>query len=375
VGVPQIPSGAPWTIEMWVYYSSARSNTNLLLQALPTNVGSNSQGINLATRGGSNTLYLYLGSDFYNVWDIASAQTSSVNLTVSAWNHVALVFTGSASASPSYTLYVGGVAGITIASGVPILKETWANMTLSDCTTSQAWNGYIDDFRISTTARYSTAFTPPGALTWDRNTHYLNSFNGSNNATNFSAYSLVGPYNAAASTDSSIVLSTTQFKYGSSALSIPNGGATALLCSVPPPADAWTVEGWFYASSNTTGNVLFCGFDGASYRGVVVQFNGSNRTLTATLSMNLNAGLTARELVVLPAGLQLRLRQQLARLRGRPASEQLCTLHQRLHPVRERAHHGLEHSAPERLRGLKRLNHVQRRGAEGAYSGTYVFSV
>jgi hypothetical protein len=290
VNVPQIPSGAPWTIECWVYYSAARSGNNTLLGTALYPTGSNNQtwGILIQCKNSSNTPYLYLGSD-PSVWDICSGQSSTVAFTQSAWNHVAIVFSGSASANPSYTLYVGGAVGLVISSATPVFKDIWQALMISDTFAGQAWNGWIDDFRVSTTARYSAAFTPPGAMTWDRSTHYLNGFNSATATTNFSRYASIGPYCGwGSSAGAYAIMDTTTYKYGSAALNMSSGAVLAT--AFPPPSDAWTVEAWFYPITNSTGNVLFCGFDGASYRGVVVQFSGSGRTLSVTLSMNLNAG-------------------------------------------------------------------------------------
>ena len=274
-----IPAGTPWTIECWVYFTS-RSSTNTLFTGYAYN-NAPYQGIMLRTESSSLAPKLYLGSDYYQTWDITNANLSSVSFTASQWNHVALVYTGT-----QYVLYINGTPGVTVAISTPILKDTWKTLWVSDPNGSNAWNGYIDDFRISNIARYSAAFTPPGQLNWDLNTFVLNAFNGTSQ--NFSTQAL--GYAAYSSTDTTVTMSTSQYKYGTSSLYLPGGTSALNLNDIPQNPTTWTIEFDTYMSSKTTGNVLLCGYDGSSYKGLVLQLNGSTSTLVLSLSSHLNEG-------------------------------------------------------------------------------------
>lgn len=165
-----------WTLEFWLYHTCTATSSfpnvvstgipSILVQSRDTNLI-----ISLSSTGGT-----------YNIANAVASPT----LTANAWNHVALEFDGSA-----YYCYVHNG---TSSSRVTVATSTSALYTVTSTITYGYWSistnnsgkgqiGYIDDFRVSWTTRYSTAsstHTPPASqLVWDANTITLNIFEAS----------------------------------------------------------------------------------------------------------------------------------------------------------------------------------------------------
>jgi len=107
------------------------------------------------------------------------AQTSSPSLNNNQWNHFALVQNGSL-----LNLYINGTSKLQYATGGDSYPGQSYKIGTNEGET-QFFNGYIDEFRSSNIARYTTTFTPPtSAFTADGNTISLLHFDGVNGSTN-----------------------------------------------------------------------------------------------------------------------------------------------------------------------------------------------
>ena len=105
-------------------------------------------------------------------------QTSSPSLSNNQWNHFALVQNGSL-----LTLYINGAAKLQYVTGGDSYPGQSYKIGANEGET-QFFNGYIDEFRSSDIARYTTTFTPPtSAFTLDDDTSALIHFDGSNGST------------------------------------------------------------------------------------------------------------------------------------------------------------------------------------------------
>lgn len=81
--------------------------------------------------------------------------TTAAVMPGSQWVHLAIVrYNG------TWTLYQNGVA-VGSASGGTLGNNTSSFYLGNNSATNSAWQGYIDEFRISNVARYTGAFTPP----------------------------------------------------------------------------------------------------------------------------------------------------------------------------------------------------------------------
>ncbi len=138
-------SGTPsqMTIETWVYlenYASYSGNGYEVLEATGTSTYSfyiATNGKPLGYIGGKSTGYA----------------TNAIPL--STWTHLAVVYDGS-----TLVLYVNGVASATNASPGAISGASGTMYSCGRSASNQTWPGMIDELRISTTARYTSNFTP-----------------------------------------------------------------------------------------------------------------------------------------------------------------------------------------------------------------------
>lgn len=134
------PGAGPLTIEAWVRPTGSGSNGILAAAA-----GSNS-GWSLELNGGRLTFWLYTNLG----WQTVQHPTL---LTAGEWTHVAATYqSGGARAfvngSPSAAASVGTLTAP-------------ANLTFGGTTGFTPYPGALDDVRLSSQARYTTAFTPP----------------------------------------------------------------------------------------------------------------------------------------------------------------------------------------------------------------------
>ena len=143
------PNSGNFTIECWVYIPSL-PNAEQSICSTVTSVGT---GILFGFGGGGNVNKLQFAIGNYNVSN--PTVVDSATFPVATWTHVAAVrYNG--------TIYL-------YKNGVSVGTPTSASSTLQQPTIAVgAWpqnmvhfNGYIDDLRISTIARYVANFTPP----------------------------------------------------------------------------------------------------------------------------------------------------------------------------------------------------------------------
>jgi hypothetical protein len=109
-------------------------------------------------------------------WQLLTDQSSGTpalsvtgNPVVNQWFHLALVrYQG------TWTIYQNGVALGNVAGNATFGNNT-SNLILGNNNNlTSPWQGYIDEFRVSNVARYTTGFTPPtGPFTTDANTMLL----------------------------------------------------------------------------------------------------------------------------------------------------------------------------------------------------------
>jgi uncharacterized protein (DUF983 family) len=106
---------------------------------------------------------------------------STTTITNSAWHHLAWVRSGS-----TFKMYVNGVAEYTNNSYSVDLGTNRPFRIGAEYTGNFNFNGYIDELRVSNSARYTANFTSPTApFTNDNNTLLLLHMNGTNASTVF----------------------------------------------------------------------------------------------------------------------------------------------------------------------------------------------
>ena len=145
-----------WTVECWFYYAASFPSTVEGLIALDYDgSGSSNNALNFGVTNGA--MSLNASSDVSSGWNIAS--TTGGTVSANAWHHGAVVFNGSA-----YKVYLDGVVVITVTSSTAIASQNSSQIvigTTADSSSGQSWNGYMDEIRVSGTARWTSDFTPP----------------------------------------------------------------------------------------------------------------------------------------------------------------------------------------------------------------------
>jgi hypothetical protein len=150
---PLLTAGAVMTIEAWVYPTSLRSGG--IVNTQPAILCLGATYMNFGVNNGVPTFYWYSGS--------SSSLASSISITTNTWSHLAVVINGTG--SNNLKIYVNGVLGGT-GTFVNIPWNTTADgnslyIGKEGGGTTSWWPGYIDELRITRSARYTANFTPP----------------------------------------------------------------------------------------------------------------------------------------------------------------------------------------------------------------------
>lgn len=185
----------------------------------------------------------------------------SGSLSVSTWYHVAIVRDGN-----TIRCFLDGVQQTTLAltnyssapdPGNPIVFGYDPNVL------SRNWDGYIDSFRMTVgTPRYTENFA---ALTEDYpvdvdghfyQVTFLSHFDGADQGTTFT--DVKGGTMVA---EGGAITSTTQSKFGSTALYVPNASSRVRVDDSPLldiGAGDWTLEAWVYQNGDSWNKPVFC---------------------------------------------------------------------------------------------------------------------
>lgn len=137
------------TIEGWIY--PIRVNPTGQLQSGIFGAGPDSPVFSMAISPTRAITYIAPSGNTY--------ATANGVIPLAAWTHIALVRTGP---SNNTTIYVNGVSVLSVADGGANLK----NQLLLGAThygPQSRFSGYLDDFRVTNTQRYTANFTPPTA--------------------------------------------------------------------------------------------------------------------------------------------------------------------------------------------------------------------
>jgi hypothetical protein len=203
--------------------------------------------------------------------------TSTATIAAATWSHVSLGYNGLA-----YILSVNGNVSSTV-SAVMFNYIGALNIQLGRGVTSNYLNGNLDEFRVSTIARYpiSGTFTVPAtAFVQDAFTalglHFEDTFMTANQL-----FTPVGE----------IALNSGQSKFGSAGSNSLYFGTTGLayvaLSPLPVPT-SWTIECWVYpTATNQNMNVLFGAKLAGSNCGISVQNNAGTVSMYLGSTMGL----------------------------------------------------------------------------------------
>jgi sugar lactone lactonase YvrE len=148
---------ASWTLGFWVSPLDLSTNMHLIVDSTGL------LDISLTTNG-----YVSVSVGTTAAGDIFSAQLSSNTITANSWSHVALVFNAG-----TYNLFVNGTKTV-----LAISVSNLGPSTMNRLNLGSNFNGYMDEFRLTSDVRYSTTFVPKDSPSLrDSNTLILNHFN------------------------------------------------------------------------------------------------------------------------------------------------------------------------------------------------------
>ena len=278
-GIP-VPSTGTFTIEAWVYLTDTTDETVWTQYSAGT--------------AGRSSLRVSSGKlTFANA--SASTVTTTASVSTNAWTHVAAV----RDSSNNLMLFINGSLDITSASYTASIQQIAATIgAFSDA--SGALSGYISNLRITNTAVYTGAFTPPSLLplTNAGSTSAASYPSTTNVNTSFasSATSLLlnftnaGIYDATSKNDletldntvNGVRISTTQSKFGGSSIYFDGTGTDYLWIQADQPIQRFgtapfTIEMWIRLAALGSARGLVA--KGTSTTGWLVSLNTSNQVV------------------------------------------------------------------------------------------------
>ncbi len=213
---------ANWTVELWVYPTDT-TGTAYVVSESGANDGSSSNNYWGIEKTGSTYVYKVGPSTVFG------SPISLGNVTVNAWQHLAVVKSGT-----TVKTFNNGNAVATASQALSSTNTGALEIGGSD--NGESFNGYIDDFRVTSLARYSSNFVPsqtPRPPLWNtaNNTVLVSALEG-NAISNAVSLSITDPYN----------LGISQFNVVGSA--VPLGASLSLagvLSGVVPQATGNTI--------------------------------------------------------------------------------------------------------------------------------------
>ena len=287
-GPLDLSSTTNWNIEAWVYplsfngpqYSCpifSTTNDKILLRAVPTTASSTALNIYIVNTGGS-----IVGGN-------SGGTSTSINIFLNQWSHVALVRSGS-----SFKAYINGQLGVSLTDATTFPLDTAFLVGKGSAGGTPYWNGYISNLRvIKGTAVYTSTFTPPVSP--------VLSISGTQLLLNFDKASVL---------DSSSKLDVltmgtakvTPSLYRFSTSSMVFDGSASCFMKIPPSqlfnfgTSDFTVDLWYYKTAQAPASGrLFQNVDGDSYCGVSLTDNAGTLSYAisfdgSTWGINIGAG-------------------------------------------------------------------------------------
>lgn len=242
-----------WTIDFW-WYAQGSPQTQQLME-----VGTSNTTLTI-TFTTSRTIAVVIGTTILNE---SGFRPCALNI----WHHTAVVFTGL-----GYYVYLDGSLELSGNSSTNIMSDATSIYLIGG--TTSGFQGYIDEFRISKTARYTgRGYTlPTDTLTniLDADTYYINTFfvNNTGGTTTipagfgvttgtltFPSFSGQGSIINVSATNTSFFTNNTAVKYGNFSLRSTNTTAnqqvsfTGIETSIAFPSTGWTIEFWAFIST------------------------------------------------------------------------------------------------------------------------------
>ena len=289
-----------FTIEFWMYSPETGIDGTYGDSIIGVDNGGGGTGWIVRTYG-SKLQWVYDGQGAYDI--------ATFNPSANTWHHIAFVRSGT-----TLKCYTDGTER-TVTSYADRRLSTTYSIKIGKVYPSQNddYNGYLDEIRISNSARYTANFTAPIApFVNDSNTLLLIHADGTNGSTVFRDDN--GITGAAAKTltaSGNAQLSTAQYKFGTSSLLLDGNGDYLTVTNAHDlnfQKNDFTIEAWVYfdalstsnrhtlisngVSSFTTGWIKFAAADlGAAYYPQVTAYDyssGGSPMMTSSTAVSNN---------------------------------------------------------------------------------------
>ena len=285
-----------WTVEYWARIS-AHAGQYQATVAIWNDVDATGAVYYFSTNAYSTTNKM--GFEYiYDTNTSSGALNFGSALSTGVWQHHAFVRNGN-----TLTAYLDGVSqgthdmtGRTIdITGFFSSSNTTMKMTIGAMTGGGgAYNGWLDEIRVSNTARYTTTFTPSTTpFVNDANTVLLIHANGTDASTFFDDDNGTGRSAKAITAIGNAQVDTAQSKFGGASLLMDGNGDRLNVTGEVLPAQ-YTVEYWFRLASFTSAPTFvdFRGGGAHNYSdfittgGVFTVYINSSPIVTSALSTN-----------------------------------------------------------------------------------------
>jgi len=276
-----------FTIEFWIRPNGTPVSNVLLLDSRPANGNGAYPAIYLP--GGVVTYYL----------NSANRITGTTSIASGNWYHIAISRSGS-----STRLFVNGTqegSTFTDSSSFPE-PPYWIIGAQSYTLGAASWNGWIDEYRVSNIARYTSNFTAPTApFTNDSNTLLLLHMDGTDARTVFRDDNGDGRTANGITAFGNAQVDTAQSKFGGSSALFDGTGDYLLVNSegMTLGSNDWTIEMWIRFTSVPGSGVYDIIYDQRTFGGsnthpvifaenskFAYQAGGSNYYVTFTIVVN-----------------------------------------------------------------------------------------
>jgi len=232
-------ASSDFTLELWFYRTASDTYPYIL------------DGRTAGGEGNYPTIYLDSTDSYKPVYYTNSSArvTSSATTTTSTWYHLAIV-----RASGTTTMYLDGSS-----------VGTWSDsttyaacpLTIGDYSTvgTYEWTGYMDEIRISNTARYTRSFAPSTTeFTADKYTRLLLHCDGADSGTTFTDSSWTGAPRHIITPNGNVANTRAQSKVGDSSIVFDGTGD---FLTIPNSSDFhfgtgdFTIEFWVYQNASS----------------------------------------------------------------------------------------------------------------------------
>ena len=195
----------------------------------------------------SDTFQYVCGVENNYMYVYAGGITTGGTLVTNTWYHLAFV----RNSSDSISLWLNGT---NVASRTVGTDLTDAMMFIGGYTNNLGVNGYLDEIRVSNTARYTGNFTP-STTPFEPDANTLLLIHGDGTGLGTQVYNDVYAPPAVGHQSLSVIpygtakISTAQSKFGGSSLLISSSTDRLELTSLPLGSGNWTMECWFRANT------------------------------------------------------------------------------------------------------------------------------